>query len=182
MSLIDEKNLYDKYIDDSPKLFEENQADFILKYIIENKVIGRIFLNKKKEEKYYEIFEEERFKILGLPKKITLLYLPEKNKTIYDKTLIGFRFYKNADFFQKEKYYTLIKKYRNKYYILEKNNNIKDILGNTFLDDKLDCLEIINEIIYEKYINIDEKRFPIGVLFPELIAFCYAVLSYKKIK
>ena len=154
---------------------------YIQDLFIKEEILGRKFLNKNNSISYLEIFEDIRFNILGLSKKISLLYSPSNNNIEqYNKEhCFGFRFYSKS---KKEicKYFTLIKKYNKKYYILEKNQNIKDINADFFFEESLDCFSIIRCIIFEKYKDL--KSAPNGELFPELIGYIYALKSLNKFK
>ena len=178
------RNINDKYIEKTEILWLKTPQNYIKDYIYKNKLLGRIFLNEDSSASYYEIFEDKRFMALGMSKRITILYSPDKiNNSEYDKNnIIGFRYYQIEDIKNKKcKYFTLIKKYNNRYYILEKNDKMKDIYDSPFYNTDLDCYEIINNIIYEKYFKRDE-RFPNGELFPELVGYSYALLSKEQFK
>lgn len=175
----DNNNLYDDYFIETQRLYTESKDNFIKNYIKDNRTIGRMFLDNNNNLKYFEIFKETRFTVLGLPEKITILYLPDKKKGIHDeKSIIGFRFYQNKDINKEGNYFTLIKKYRNRYFILEKelDDKLIDIFGKPFYNEDLDCLAIINNISFEKYKYNEKNRIPNGELFPEIIGFCYALL------
>ena len=64
-------------------------------------------------------------------------------------------------------FFTLIKRYDSKYYILEKNKIIKDINGKIFYNSDLDCFSIISYIINQKYRN--KNVIMNGETFPEII-------------
>lgn len=176
------KNINDKYINKTEILWQKKH-NYIKEYYCDKNLLGRIFLKEDGSPSYFEIFEDKRFCVLGMSKKITILYPPdETNSSKYNKNdIIGFRYYQNKEIKNKCEYFTLIKKCNNRYYILEKNDKIKDIYDNPFYNKNLDCYKIINEIIYEKYIR-REERSPNGELFPELLGYSYAVLSKGKFK
>ena len=177
------ENLYDKYIMGTSKLWKNSDGKDI-QDIKDDKgnIIGRKFISKNKVL-YYEIFEDERFNILGLSSQITFLFIPkEENNDLYcNNNCIGFRYYENSKNL-KCRYFTLIKKYNNRYYILEKNDKIKDKDGYLFYNKDLDCYSIIRKIVYEKYKNGNSKRTPNGELFPEIIGYTYAIISLMKFK
>jgi len=183
--ILDKKNkLYnqnDKYIEGTEKLWKLEKPKYIQDLFIKEEILGRKFLNKNNSISYFEIFEDQRFKILGLSKKISLLYSPSNNNIEqYNKEhCFGFRFYSKSKK-EKCKYFTLINKYNKKYYILEKNQNIKDISDDLIYEESLDCYSIIRSIIFEKYKGL--KYAPNGELFPELIGYIYALKSLKKFK
>ena len=181
-SRISIQNLYDKYVNKTEILWRKSHS-YIKDYYCDKNLLGRIFFKKDGSPSYFEIFEDKRFCVLGMTKKITILYTPDKsNNTEYDKNcIIGFRYYQNKEIQNKCEYFTLIKRYNNRYYILEKNDKIKDIYNNPFYNEKLDCYKIINDIIYEKYTR-REERIPNGELLPELLGYSYAVLSKGKFK
>ena len=170
-----------RYILRHREIMEIRTPKYIQDLFIKEEILGRKFLNKNNSISYLEIFEDIRFNILGLSKKISLLYSPSNNNIEqYNKEhCFGFRFYSKS---KKEicKYFTLIKKYNKKYYILEKNQNIKDINADFFFEESLDCFSIIRCIIFEKYKDL--KSAPNGELFPELIGYIYALKSLNKFK
>ena len=76
-------------------------------------------------------------------------------------------------------YFTLINKYDLKYYILEKNEKIKDINNDSFFNQKLNCFDIIDNVIKKKYKN--QNIIMIGETFPEKIGYCYGLISLQKL-
>ena len=144
-----------------------------------NNILGRIFLNQNKEQKYVEIFKNEKMDILEISPNITFLhsYSDYNNDNFDFQKFIGFRYYENGPT-KNGNYFTIIKKNDYEYYILEKDNSkesVKDIENNTFYDKDLNCYEIMRKIIFEKQrtkIIGDE-----GDLFPEIIGYSLALNS-----
>lgn len=64
-------------------------------------------------------------------------------------------------------YFSLNKRFNNRYYILNKNIN---------------CFSIINIIFFEKYLVSKNNRFSNGELFPEINGFSYALTSFGSFK
>ena len=66
---------------------------------------------------------------------------------------------------------------------MEKNKEIKDNKDDFFYDHNLNCYNIIQNIVYEKYKEDKlDKRTPIGELFPELMGYTYALISLGQFK
>lgn len=175
-------NKYDQFINKTEKLWKTNNQKYIQDLESEKKIIGRKFLVGD-QISYLEIFEDQKLTILGLSKKITLLYLPLDNQNNqYDpNNCIGFRYYQK-DWNEKCNYFTLINRYKKKYYILEKSQQLRDVNNELFYDENLDCFALIKNIVYEKYIYPKSKRISNGELFPELIGYAYAIHSLKNFK
>jgi len=98
------------------------------------------------------------------------------------KNWFGFRYYeKNVR--DKCNYFTLIKKEKKGFYILEKRENIKDIDNESFFDKDLDCFSIMEKIVYDKYKgdNIYNKS-PHGELFSEIIGYIYSMIYLGQFK
>lgn len=164
-------NLYDLYIFQTEPLSDKLIG--VEKLCENQKFIGRKFLNKKNQICYYEIFENEKLNLINqvIKNKITFLHLP-KDET-YDKSkIIGFRYYKSG-YLHLNNFFTLIQKYDQKYYILEKQKETK------FYNKYLNCFEIMNSIIDEKYKDCYSANLIYGESFPELIGYCYSILNYK---
>lgn len=180
---IESQNLNDKYINGTAKLWKYDNEINIKDYVINKKTIGRQFI-RNDSLSYLEIYEDIRLNTLGLTNQITLLSIPsDDNSPIYEeKNILGFRYYEN-NCNVKCNYFTLIKKNGKGFYILEKNKEIKDNKNQFFYDHNLNCYDIIQKIVYEKYKedNMD-KRTPIGELFPELMGYTYALISLGKFK
>ena len=179
----EEHNIYDKYISGTEKLWKNEKSNFIQEYILDKKVIGRKFLINDSIS-YYEIFEDKRLNILGQSEKISLLsFSKEDNPDLVDtKNCFGFRYYeKNKS--EKCNYFTLIKKGKKGYYILEKTENIKDIDNESFFDKDLDCYSIMKNIVYDNYkeININ-KNSTHGDLFSEFIGYIYSMIYLAQFK
>ena len=106
----------------------------------------------------------------NLNKQITFLFPPNERN---DEAIIGIRYYKNNWRESKDGYFTLVKKNENRYEILENlKNNVKDIEGNSFFINKLNCEKIIENVIFNKYLgNYD---FILGLSLIELLGFIYS--------
>ena len=176
----EKKNQFDIFFIGTEKL--NDNPKYIQKFVIDEKVVGRKFFNKENEIKYLEIFNNKILDLMGISKNITFIHLYEKeNKKGYDENkFIGFRYYEREPKNLSSKYFTLIKKYDSKFYILEKNKKIKDINNKDFYDSFLDCFSIIDNIIYKKYRN--QNRIMNGETFPEIIGYCYGLISCEKFK
>ena len=132
-SKIEKENQYNKYIENTEKI--SSNAKFIEEFIINDKVVGRKFYNKKGEIKYLEAFRNKKLEIVGISENVTFLHLYDvKEKIGYNENnFIGFRYYEKGPKEKDPVYFTLIKKYAAKYYILEKYEKKRDINGNLFL-------------------------------------------------
>lgn len=179
----EELNIYGKYISGTQKLWKSEKSNFIEAYILDKKEIGRKFL-KNDSVSYYEVYEDKRLNILGHSKKISLLYYPfeDSNHPFDIKNCFGFRYYEKNNR-EKCNYFTLIKKGKKGYYILEKKDSIKDVDDESFYDKDLDCFSIIKNIVYDKYKedNIYNKS-PHGELFSEIIGFIYSMIYLGQFK
>ena len=134
-------------------------------------IIGRHFLNEKKIIQYEELLIEKKMRIMAnINEQITFLYPPNERN---DDKIIGIRFYKNNWRKIEDGYFTLVKKNENKYEILEKQkSDLKDIEDNSFFMKELDCGEIIQNVIFNKYGgNFD---FIFGLSLIEILGFIYA--------
>ena len=176
----DEQN--EKFFEGSENASKIEDSKYIENiYDKNNKIIGRKFVDRNNEIKYFELFENDKMKVLGISSNITFIHSYSKYKDNFynPNEFIGFRYYNNGVNSIESKFFTLIKKNNLKYFILEKNNYIKDINNLEFYDENLDCFEIINKIIFEKYRDkiIGEN----GEIFPEIIGYSYALASKNKI-
>ena len=139
---------------------------------------SRKFKSKINNSGYEEVFLTEDQKIFAcLTPQISFIF-PYGNR----ENRIGFRYYKSNPLETKEEipFFTLIKTNKRKFLILEKNTNINDFEGKNFIDNELDCIEIIYNILKNKYVN---KKDEFEIIFPyslvELIGFCYAIKEKK---
>ena len=175
----EKKNQFNEYFEETEKL--SNNPKFIQDFSFGKKIIGRKYLNNYKKIKYIEIFKNKKYNILGISQNITFLHLfyEEEDKKYNENKFIGFRYYDKGPNQLDSKYFTLINRYDSKYYILEKNEKIKDINGKYFFDKELDCFSIIHKIIIHKYNN--KKNNIYGETFPEIIGFCYGLKSRNKV-
>ena len=181
--LKDEENF--KYFSGTEKYGQKYTENIVPFMNEESAIIGRLFLDKNKEAKYVEIFRNKKMDILGISEKITFLhtYIKDKKEHYNSDKFIGFRYYEKNLNDKKEpctcgNYFTLVRKNYSKYFILEKNDSIKDIKGNIFYDENLNCHQIIKKIIFEKYRNkiIGDG----GDIFPEIIGYCFALIYSNK--
>ena len=161
------ENFYDLFIINTEPLCEGSKT---FEDLIENeKIIGRKFINNNNIS-YYELFENRKLNLINqVSKKISFLH-PPKDNTYDSSKIIGFRYYKYGVKIIKE-FFTIINKYDQKYFILEKKEDSK------FYNKELNCFDIIKTILEDKYKNL----FFYGESFPELIGFSYSLL-YIKIK
>ncbi len=140
----------------------------------------RRFKSKINNSGYDEIFLTEKQKIFaGISPQISFIF-PIGNRITENR--IGFRFYNSNPLESNENvpFFTLVQKYKRKFIILEKNSDIQDFNEKNFIDDQLDCFEVIYNIIKNKYIN---KKDEFEIVYPfslvELLGFCYAVKEKK---
>ena len=173
-------NLYDKYLNGSEKLTNE-KSSFITEILNENKIIiGRKFFGENNQIKYIEMFNNEKMNLLGISKNITFIHEYKFGKEIDTNEFMGFRYYEYGPLSENLNYFTLLKKYESKYYILEKNKNLKDRKGNPFYNENVNCYLIIKKIISEKYKKYD--TIIAGDTFPEIIGYCYGLIDLGKFK
>lgn len=174
------ENLYDDCFEMTEKI--SSNPKYINDFVIDEKILGRKFCNKKGEIKYLEIFNNKKLELIGISPNITFLhaYEPKLKFKYNENDFIGFRYYETGFSAPNSKYFTLIKRYDSKYDILEKNEKIKDINGEKFFNQNLNCFSLINRIIINKYKN--KKNIKNGETFPELLGFCYGLKSIKKFK
>lgn len=168
------KPIYEKYFEGTKKL-KGNFKDKELKII--NKI--REFKSEKGLG-YEEVFINDKQKFFsGISEQISFLF-PINNRIPSDR--IGYRFYQDNPLESENEisYFTLALISHRKFHILEKYSNIKDKDGNNFIEKNLDCLEIIQKIIKNKFINGD---ITFQILYPhtlvELLGFCYAIKEKK---
>ncbi len=173
-------NLFDSCFEWTEKI--SHKPEFIEESKINDKVMGRKYYNKNHEIKYVEIFKNLKFELMGISPNITFIHLyDQKIKNGYDENkFIGFRYYKNGPNKFDSNYFTLINKYDLKYYILEKSENLKDINNDSFFNQELNCFDIIDNIIKQKYKN--QNIIMNGETFPEIIGYCYGLISLQKFK
>ena len=147
------ENKFDINFEKTEKI--SSHSKYIENIIFEGKIIGRKYLSISNEIKYIEIFKNKKFNILGISPKITFLHLyePKEEKQYNENKFIGFKYYDKGPNEPDSKYFTLVNRYDSKYFILEKNETIKDINNELFLDKDLDCFSIIQSIITQKYKN-----------------------------
>ena len=180
ISEIQEENKYDTYFEGTEKI--SDKAIFIENIILDKKIIGRKYYGINKEIKYIEIFENNIFNLLRISPNVTFLYLYDKKekKGYKENKFIGFRYYDKGPNQSDSKYFTLINRFNTKFHILEKDKSIKDINNNNFFDKELNCFSIIDNIIIQKYKN--KNHIMRGETFPEIIGYCYSLISLNKIK
>ena len=177
--LVDEKNYV--FFTDTEK-YEGKNTEYIIPFMNEEKIeIGRLFLDKNNKVKYVEIFKNKKFDILGISDNITFLheFLEDKKEHYNPDKFIGFRYYENYKNVTKEphaygNYFTLVKQNYSKYFILEKDDYLKDINGKKFYDEKINCQQIMKKIIFEKHKT--KSIGDIGDTFPEIIGYCFALV------
>ena len=112
----------------------------------------------------------------NLDEQFSILF-PPGTKDI--KKIIGIRYFsKNARNIE-DGYFTLIIKENAKLEILEKNPNINDINGKPFFNEYINCLKIMENILFAKYKN-DKDQYYIGNFSViEILGF---IFSSKQVK
>ncbi len=138
----------------------------------------RVFKSQEKECGYDEIFlnkDSETFG--GISNHISLLY-PPKIRGYQNR--IGFRYYKEKPLLSKNSisYFTLVRTGIGRFIILEKESEIKDNSGKSFIIEDLDCFDIILTIIKEK-IRKDEDYLTYPNSICEILGFIYASKCIK---
>ena len=140
----------------------------------------RIFKSIEKDYGYDEVFLNDKPIIFsGISKNISFLF-PLGNRITNNR--IGYRFYKDNPLESKNEipYFTLVLISNREFHILEKDAKIKDNIGNEFIENNLDCLEIMLEIIKNKFVK---KTYSFNISYPyslvELLGFCYAIKTKK---
>ena len=173
-------SLFDSCFEWTEKI--SRKPKFIKEFKVNDKVIGRKYFNKNNEIKYVEILTNPKFELMGISPNITFIYkYDQKIKNGYDENkFIGFRYYKKSPNKFDPNYFTLVNKYDLKYYILEKNEKLKDINNDSFFNQDLNCFDIIDNIIKQKYKNQNINMN--GETFPEIIGYCYGLISLQKFK
>ena len=172
--LKDEQN--SKYFEGTVRYTDIKNSEYIKSINDKGEEIGRIFLDKNKKEKYVEIFYNAKMNVLGISSNITFLHSFSNNeKQNYNPNeFIGFRYYING-LKKSGKFFTLIKKNYSKYFILEKNEAVKDMDNKPFYDENLNCYEIIRSIFITKFKSKIIGDF--GETFPEIIGFCMSLVT-----
>ena len=172
---VETEPLYEKYLRGTKKL-KGNFMNEELK--IENNT--RIFKSIEKDYGYDEVFLNDKPIIFsGISKNISFLF-PLGNRITNNR--IGYRFYKDNPLEYKNEipYFTLVLISNREFHILEKDAKIKDNMGNEFIENNLDCLEIMLEIIKNKFVK---KTYSFNISYPyslvELLGFCYAIKTKK---
>ena len=163
---------------------KNNEKNIQLIETVDNKRIFYKFKENKKVVSYIEQIQSNNISYLGLlNKNISFLFCPNdiNEKNIDNNKCFGFRFYLDNPI-ENDVYFTLLKLNENDdYIILEKD--VVSIKNNNFYNKKLNCLEIIKEIIFNKYKNssINSENYPFSLGDPviEVMAFSY-VVSYTK--
>ena len=165
-------NIYEQYFEDTFQLKDNfGKENF--------KIMDgcRIFEKKNGNDGYDEVFSKQKQKdFSGISEKISFIF--PYGERIYDKR-IGFRFYKEDPFISKKEidYFTLVLKDYRRFEILEKQSNIKDGNGNSFIIENINCTDIIKSIILNKFDennNID-YQFPYSIA--EILGFIYAIME-----
>ena len=172
--LKDEENY--KHLEGTINSKNIKNSEYIKPIIENNEEIGRIFLDKNKNEKYIEMFKNRKMNLLGISNNITFLHSFSKSEqqNYNPNEFIGFRYYENPKN-KSAKFFTIIKKNYSKYFILEKNDGVKDINNNSFYDANLNCYDIIRKIFINKYKNIYIGNN--GETFPEIVGYCVSLVT-----
>ena len=145
--------LYENYFKGTKPL-KDNFSDTEL----EIKSNIRVFQSQEKDSGYDELFLNEDSETFGgISNHISLLY-PPKIRGYQNR--IGFRYYKEVPLSLKKniQYFTLLRTGITNFKILEKESEIKDNKGKSFVIDELNCLDIMLSIIKDK-IKKDEDLF-----------------------
>ena len=172
--LKDEENY--KHLEGTINSKNIKNSEYIKPIIEGDEEIGRIFLDKNKNEKYIEMFNNGKMNLLGISNNITFLHLFSKSEqqNYNPNEFIGFRYYENRKN-KSAKFFTIIKKNYSKYFILEKNDGVKDINNNSFYDANLNCYDIIRKIFINKYKNKNIGNN--GETFPEIVGYCVSLVT-----
>ena len=168
-----EKKIYESYFQNTQQLKNHFKDSDLIEIIMENsQKIGRKFKKQKGEDAYDELFIDDITKTFTqISENITLLYPPNERKNI-----IGYRFYNQnpSDFIESE-YFTLGLKYGNKFEIIEKHSTINDDKGNSFINKKLNCLQIMITLIKNKFKNKIDFPFPNTII--EILGLTYSMME-----
>ena len=170
---------YEKYFETTVPLKLKSKFNNYIVNLLDEKdnVIGYKFLKKDLKPGYEEFFIWKDLELFSqLSKKISFIFPPQEGKNI-DK-IIGYRYYEEipTKLNEEQKYFTLVLKKNKKYDILEKSSSIKDINGNSFIENDLNCYNIIIKIIQDKFKDEIIYEYPSSVI--EVLGFYYSVL-YK---
>ena len=153
-------------------LSDYKDKELIQDIVERDKVIGRLFLKNNKSLGYEEIFLNKKQRFLSnLLNNFSFLFPPgERNQT---EKIIGVRYYNNDVNDIKSGYFTLIfMKDKIKFEILEKTKNeIKDCKGQTFYNEKINCLKIIENILSKKY---RDNNYIANISIIEILGLIYA--------
>ena len=192
--MIDIEEFFKEQINIQNEVDQESSEEYYKKYFEgtknlknnfndpEMKIINgcRKFKSNINNSGYDEIFLNEKQKIFAcISPQISLLYPPD-NRIVGNR--IGFRYYKYNPFETNNEnpFFTLLITHKKKFIILEKNSTIKDINEKDFINPDLDCIDIICNIIKNKYIN---KKNHFNIIYPyslvEILGFCYAAKEKK---
>ena len=169
----EEKNIYESYLKNTQQLKYHFKGSNLIEIIIENsQKIGRKFKKQNGEDSYDELFIDDITKTFTqISENITLLYPSNERNNI-----IGYRFYnQNPKDFIESEYFTLGLKYGNKFEIIEKNSTINDNEGNSFINEKLNCLQIMISLIKNKCKNNIDYPFPNTII--EILALTYSIME-----
>ena len=107
----DEQN--EKFFEGSENASKIEDSKYIENiYDKNNKIIGRKFVDRNNEIKYFELFENDKMKVLGISSNITFIHSYSKYKDNFynPNEFIGFRYYNNGVNSIESKFFTLIKK------------------------------------------------------------------------
>ena len=165
--------LYENYFKGTKPL-KDNFSDTEL----EIKSNIRVFQSQEKDSGYDELFLNEDSETFGgISNHISLLY-PPKIRGYQNR--IGFRYYKEVPLSLKKniQYFTLLRTGITNFKILEKESEIKDNKGKSFVIDELNCLDIMLSIIKDK-IKKDEDHMIYPNSMCELLGFIYSCKYLK---
>ena len=178
-----EEKLYEKYFENTLTLKNNiKNNDFIIYLKDKNEnIIGRKFLKKDKKPGYEEYFIWKDLEFFSeLSKSITYIFPPGEGKNL--EKIIGFRFFEEdpTTLNGNLKYFTLVLKDEKKFDILEINSKVKNNNGISFIEEKLNCFDIIEKIIKQKFTDKITYNYPCTVI--ELLGFYYSLMYEKEHK
>ena len=175
----DNENIIAKgFIEETEQLinYKKNNNHLLIKDIEDSsQVIGRQFFKKNNDIGYEEIFLNENYRFLSnLDEQFSILF-PPGTKEI--KKLIGIRYFRKNVRNIDDGYFTLIINENIKFEILEKKQDIKDISGKPFYNENIDCLKIMQNILFNKYENDKDYIGNFSVI--EILGFIFAAKEVK---
>ena len=167
---------YEKYFNKTLQLKDiDKNHNLIQELNKKGESVGRKFYNKNLELKYEERFVSNILQaFIQISPNITFIFPPGVNKL---SGIIAYRFYStNPKNLPKTfSYFTLVLKHDRKYEILEKNSSIKDANNEPFIEENLNCLDIMIKIIKGKFSSDINFQFPHSKI--EILGFIYSAMN-----